>query len=68
MNNYYVNKIAQPNGDHEVHKDSCDRMPASHNALYLGAFASCMEAVRKAKGIYPSADGCFHCIPACHTR
>ena len=67
MTQYYVNKNAQANGDHEVHKSGCSFMPSSENRQSLGDFPSCHGAVRKAKGIYPKADGCYYCSPACHT-
>ena len=63
---YYVNKNAQTNGDHEVHKSGCSHMPAPENRLYLGDFPSCHGAVREAKKTYATADGCKHCSPACH--
>ena len=31
MDHYYVNKNAQSNGDHEVHKENCDYLPNSSN-------------------------------------
>ena len=49
MAKYYVNKNAQNNGDHEVHKTGCTFMPEPENRLYLGDFASCHGAVREAK-------------------
>jgi hypothetical protein len=69
MPNYYVNKNAQPNGDHEVHKTvGCPTPAAPENRHPLGNFPSCHGAVRKAKEIYPKADGCANCAPECHTR
>lgn len=67
MANYYVNKNAQPNGDHEVHKEGCVWMPQASNRTYLGDFPTCFEAVRKAKTLYSQANGCATCSPACHT-
>ncbi len=64
---YYINKNAQSNGDHEVHKSGCSFMPNSENRRYLGDFSSCRPAVVAAKKIYPTADGCYYCSPACHT-
>lgn len=64
---YYVNKQAQANGDHEVHKSGCSRMPAAENRLHLGAFSNCRDAVRKAKTIYSQSDGCYYCCNECHT-
>ena len=66
---YYVNMDAQDNGDHEVHRFDCDYLPEQENRKYLGDFPNCIEAVKKAKEIYPAtADGCAFCSPGCHTR
>ncbi|CAM5183763.1 hypothetical protein BTHI11S_01005 [Bosea thiooxidans] len=67
MASYYVNKIAQPNGDHEVHDNSCAKMTAPHNRDYLGEYTSCAPAVAKAKTMYRLANGCYWCSRACHT-
>lgn len=66
MADYYVNQLAQSNGDHEVHVVGCLYMP-SHKT-YLGNFSSCQPAVSAAKGLYPTANGCIHCSNACHTQ
>ena len=69
MPKYCVNKNAQINGDHEVHKYSCEWLPIVANRQYLGIFDNCFDAVREAKKYYPTtADGCKHCSPECHTR
>lgn len=68
MAKYYVNKNAQSNGDHEVHKLGCAWMPAVENRIYLGEFSSCSGAVREAKRYYNQVNGCYHCSPACHTQ
>ena len=64
---YYVNKNAQSNGDHEVHEKTCSHLPEAENLVYLGNFASCYPAVAEAKKHYPKSDGCFYCCNACHT-
>lgn len=66
MENYYVNKNAQANGDHEVHKGSCIYLPHASNLTYLGSFSNCADAVRKAKEYYSNVDGCYYCCLACH--
>jgi hypothetical protein len=69
MSRYYVNRNAQPNGDHEVHTPDCEHFPASENALYLGAFASCFDAVAASKRQYQwQSNGCYYCSHACHTQ
>jgi len=64
---YYVNKNAQANGDHEVHKSDCDYMPSQENRQYLGDFSNCHDAVREAKKYYSQSNGCYYCSPECHT-
>lgn len=66
MAKYYVNKNAQNNGDHEVHKDGCAHMPSFENKQYLGEFSSCKGALVEAKKYFSSADGCYHCSYECH--
>lgn len=65
---YYVNKNAQDNGDHEVHKEGCSYMPEIKNRKYLGTFLSCSGAVNAAKKEYPQSNGCYYCSKECHTR
>lgn len=67
MANYYVNKNAQSNGDHEVHKAGCSWLPKVENRIYLGNFNNCKEAVRKAKEYYSKVNGCYYCSKECHT-
>jgi hypothetical protein len=68
MTRYYVNKNAQANGDHEVHKTDCSYLASVKNRQYLGSFPNCYSAVLEAKKIYPTVDGCAICSPECHTR
>lgn len=64
---YYVNKNAQDNGDHEVHKSGCTFMPNEENRKYLGTFDNCYGAVLEAKKTYPQSNGCKFCSIECHT-
>lgn len=64
---YYVNDRPQANGDHEVHTTTCSFIPAPQNRTYLGDHGSCPPAVRAAKQIYPTANGCYYCSRPCHT-
>jgi hypothetical protein len=68
MPQYYVNDNAQENGDHEVHEEGCSWLDMVVSKTDLGSFTNCSGAVAKAKRIYPTADGCKHCSPECHTR
>lgn len=67
MASYYVNKNAQSNGDHEVHKEGCSFMPNAENRTYLGDFTNCRDAVRAAKKHYAQSNGCYYCSNECHT-
>jgi len=63
---YYVNKNAQSNGDHEVHKENCDKLPELQNRIYLGDFSNCLSALKKAQEHYEQVDGCYYCSQECH--
>ena len=65
--NYYVNKRAQSNGDHEVHEETCRYLPTIENRMYLGNFSNCRDAVSEAKKSYSRANGCLTCSTSCHT-
>jgi len=67
MATYYVNKQAQANGDHEVHKSDCRYLPSSENRKYLGEFSNCKDAVKEAKKTYSQSNGCYTCSNECHT-
>ena len=67
MARYYVNKNAQANGDHEVHKSDCSFLPKEENRIYLGVFDNCKDAVRGAKKYYSQVNGCYYCSNECHT-
>ena len=67
MTNYYVNRNAQSNGDHEVHQQGCYWLSLVAYPQYLGLFLSCHGAVQEAKKFYPTANGCIHCSRPCHT-
>lgn len=68
MTNYVININSQTNGEHEVHKITCNKLPNPANRLYLGDFPTCYDAIREAKKYDPDADGCYYCSPECHTR
>lgn len=67
MSKYYVNRNAQSNGDHEVHKEGCSYMPSSENRIYLGEFSTCSSAVTAAHKHYTQVNGCYYCSRSCHT-
>jgi len=68
MAKYYVNKNAQSNGDHEVHKLDCSFFPDTENRKYLGDFGNCKDAVKEAKKTYTQSNGCYYCCNECHTK
>lgn len=67
MQYYLVNKNAQSNGDNEVHRNDCQRLPYLENRVQLGLHYSCKSAVRKAKEMGYNANGCKYCCEECHT-
>lgn len=65
---FYVNKKAQPTGEHEVHRETCAWLPDTENRQYLGDFLTSQQAVKEAQKYYDEVDGCKHCCPESHTR
>jgi hypothetical protein len=61
MPNYYINKIARPTGEHEIHKEGCHYLNHILNKELLGEFKNGMEAAEKAKEIYKIVNGCYFC-------
>lgn len=59
MDLYYVHDGVDNEGQHEVHKDSCFKLP--NDKTYLGYYSNSKDAVAKAKTIYINSDGCCHC-------
>ena len=73
MANYYLNLNAQSNGDHEVHKDTCQYYflyVRGYNFELLGSFYSEIDAVRYARSKHPNLkiDGCKFCCPRAHNE
>ena len=64
---FYVNKNAQSNGDHEVHRYDCTWLPSVENRIYLGDFSTSQAAVSEARRYYTKVNGCIHCCPESHT-
>lgn len=67
MDAYYVNNEPQLNGDHEVHKEGCYWLSKIISKRDLGNHSSCHSAIRSAKYIYATANGCITCSGECHT-
>lgn len=68
MARYFVNRNAQPTGEHEVHKEGCYRMPETQNRIYLGLFSDAIEAVREARRYFDDVDGCYYCASEAHRK
>lgn len=70
MANYRVNKnrLSNPNGDNEVHKNDCYHYNRMNDFEELGFHSTCSSAVEAAKLKGYRADGCKTCIPICHKR
>lgn len=69
MAEYFVNKNAQTNGQHQVHRDTCSRLPRESNREPLGFHRACRSAVIAARVMgYGDVNGCAWCARECHTR
>ncbi|WP_031427638.1 hypothetical protein [Flavimarina sp. Hel_I_48] len=67
MARYYVNRSAQKNGDHEVHKEGCYWLSLIASKKDLNLHSNCKTAVAEAKKTYPQSNGCKTCSVECHT-
>jgi len=67
MPSYYVNRRAQPNGDHEVHVKGCSWFPEPGSDIYVGEFVDCRGALHKAKAYFDQVNGCYYCARQCNT-
>lgn len=62
MAEFYVETIAQENGDHLVHNANCSSLPAKDSIKYLGAISNSGSALKKANEWYKVVIGCSLCI------
>jgi hypothetical protein len=63
MHRYYcLNKNAQTNGVHEVHRLGCRFLPKSEHRINLGLFNNVQEAIMKALKTHPSSKCCPSCL------
>lgn len=67
MARYYVNRNAQANGDHEVHRWGCSFIPEPANRIYLGDHPNCRYAVQAARKHFSRVNGCYFCSKPCNT-
>lgn len=69
MTFYYLNSIAQKNGEHEVHQLSCTHLPEANHRVLLGKFSTCDEAIALAREKYKPSKitGCKVCGGECYT-
>lgn len=66
---YYLNANSQPNhNEHELHKETCSRLPDLNNRIFIGNYQTDAEALRNAKVKYSGwiIDGCYYCCPSIH--
>lgn len=65
---YYLNLNAQPNGEHEIHKEFCNYyyMYKGYNFELLGTFYNEIDAIKYAKLKHPTfkIDTCAYCCPS----
>jgi hypothetical protein len=62
---YYVSEEPEDDGQHEVHRDTCYRLPVLRK--YIGLHANCAEAVARARQHYEGAVGCRLCSYECRS-
>jgi len=69
MPNYFVNKLDQGDGNHEVHADRCIFLPISRTlSIPLGTFNSYADAMPAANEYYNYVTPCFVCSQDGHLK
>ena len=63
---FYVNNNPQPTGEHEIHKEGCEKLKEVKSRIYIGYCLNCKEAIERAAKIYPKVDGCYYCCDKYH--
>ena len=61
MAEFYVEIVAQGNGDHTVHKSDCSILPSKESIYYLGAISNSDSALKKARERFKQVNACIHC-------
>jgi len=54
MNEFYVERLADDNGDHVVHNDGCPSLPAKGKLHYIGMRSSNAAPLREAAHYWSS--------------
>jgi len=67
MDYYYVSKKTLYNGEHEIHKLSCYRLPSENDRILLGYLENGIKAVEKARTMYKKVNACFNCCNEYHS-
>lgn len=66
-NEYYICTIANPTGEHEIHKGDCEHLPVRNHREFLGRGITFQMAKAKAHMLgYTYVDGCYHCCRENH--
>lgn len=69
---YYLGLATDnPKHNHELHDETCPKLPSANNREFLGIFSTSRDALREAKKKYPywnNIDGCKLCCPEIHTE
>lgn len=65
MKLFYIDTEKTIFGENEVHEESCHRLPEKGKRTYIGNFASCHTAVKKARKQYEDVVGCYFCSNQC---
>ena len=62
---YYVSTMPGDDGDHVVHTDSCPLLVFTPFRVNLGEYATCDDALQKARILYADVTGCDQCSGPC---
>lgn len=65
MKSYYIDIEKSLFNENEVHEEGCHRIPKKENLEFVGKFASCHTAIKKAQKKFDDVTGCYLCSWEC---
>ncbi len=65
LKHYFINKKSDKDPNQVVHDEYCRQRPTVTEALYVGMFNNCSDAIKEAQKEYKHAIVCPKCLCDC---
>lgn len=64
---YYADKEAYDDGDHEIHREDCPKLPAMERLVPIGEHRFGFQAMKEARKHFIQVNGCSDCMSFYHS-